>query len=69
MVEVTTNRCFVLWCRQKDGKVYFDPTIFTTVAFLVECAEARKEKGEIIDYNYSVVMQPDVAEKEMAHAG
>jgi hypothetical protein len=60
MVEVTTKRCFVLWTSDKRGNVRHDPTVYTSAHACIEAGERQKDKTQIEDYNYSVVMQPQI---------
>lgn len=59
-IEVTHNRCFVLWTQDKRGKVRHDPTVFTSAHACIQEGERQKDKGTIDDYNYSVVMCPQI---------
>jgi hypothetical protein len=60
MVEITTRRCFVLWTQDKRNNTRFEPTIFTSAHAAINEGERQRDKGLITDYNYSVVMQPDI---------
>jgi hypothetical protein len=59
-MEVTDKRAFVLWERTLTGRTRFDPVIYSSAAAAITTGEKRKDKGEIKEYNYSVVMQPDI---------
>jgi hypothetical protein len=60
MVEVTANKCFVLWTLTHRGKVTHDATVFTSAHAAITEGERQREKGTIKDYNYSVVMEPQI---------
>jgi hypothetical protein len=63
MVEITTSRCFVLWTKDRNGNVRFEPTVFTSAHAAIEAGERQIEKSLIVDYNYSVVFQPEISEQ------
>lgn len=67
MVELTANRCYVLWTlNKKRDRVSHDPTVYTNVASLVSQGESRKDKGLIADYGYSIVMCPQIGGEEIS---
>lgn len=61
MIEVTNNRCFVLWTIDKRDKIRHDSTVFTSAHACITEGERQQNKGLIVDYNYSVVMCPQIA--------